>query len=126
MSTSTTKTSSNDDTSTKMVLSSKLYDILKLITSLILPAVATLYGGLVAIWHLPYGTEIVGSITALNTALGFIISRSTRNYANITDGTLNVDTSDPEKDVYSLEVDGALDTLAKKDTITLEVKKISQ
>ena len=38
-----------------------------------------------------------------------------------TDGTLKIDTSDPEKDVYRIDLDSSLDTLACKKKVVLIV-----
>ena len=64
-----------------MVLKNKVYDILKWIALVVLPAIATLYFALAGIWHLPYGEEVVGTITAIDTFLGAILQISTNNYA---------------------------------------------
>ena len=61
-------------------MSNKLYDILKFIALIVLPAVATLYGALSGIWGLPYGKEIVATITAIDAFLGAILQVSSTNY----------------------------------------------
>lgn len=63
-----------------MKMSNKMYDILKWIAMYALPAVGTLYFALAGIWGLPYGEEIVGSITAIDTFLGVILGISTAQY----------------------------------------------
>lgn len=63
-----------------MKLSNKSYDILKWVAQYLLPALGTLYFTLSGIWGLPYGEEIVGSITAVDTFLGIILGISTMNY----------------------------------------------
>lgn len=63
-----------------MKLSNKMYDILKWIALYLLPALGTLYFALAGIWGFPYGEEIVGTITALDTFLGVILGISTANY----------------------------------------------
>lgn len=61
-------------------MSNKVYDILKYIALIGLPAVATLYGTLSKIWGLPYGVEIVATITAVDTFLGALLQISSANY----------------------------------------------
>lgn len=61
-------------------MSNKVYDILKWIAQMVLPAIATLYFALAGIWGLPFGEEIVGTITAVDTFLGIILGISTVNY----------------------------------------------
>lgn len=61
-------------------MSNKVYDILKWIAQLLLPAIGTLYFALAGIWGLPYGEQIVGTITAIDTFLGVILGISSINY----------------------------------------------
>lgn len=61
-------------------MSNKMYDILKYIAQIVLPAIATLYFALAGIWGFPYGEEIVGTITAADTFLGVLLKISTDNY----------------------------------------------
>lgn len=63
-----------------MTLSNKAYDILKWIALYLLPALGTLYFALSQIWGFPYGEEIVGTVTAIDTFLGVILGISTANY----------------------------------------------
>lgn len=58
----------------------KVYDVLKWITLIALPACGTLYFALSGIWGFPYGEQIVGTITAITTFLGCLIGISTINY----------------------------------------------
>lgn len=67
-----------------MKLSNKAYDILKWIAQLLLPAVATLYFALAGIWGFPYGEQIVGTITAIDTFFGVILGISTAQYKKAT------------------------------------------
>lgn len=63
-----------------MVMSNKTYDILKWIAMYLLPAIGTLYFALAGIWGLPYGEQIVGTITAVDTFLGVLLGISTAKY----------------------------------------------
>lgn len=63
-----------------MKLSNKVYDILKWIALILLPAVGALYFGLSQIWGFPYGEEIVGTISIIDTFLGALLGISTMNY----------------------------------------------
>lgn len=56
-----------------MVVSDKVYNVLKAIAMYILPALGTLYFALAGIWGFPYGEQIVGTITAVDTFLGVFI-----------------------------------------------------
>lgn len=61
-------------------LTDKTYDILKYIAQYVLPACGTLYFALAGIWNLPYGEQIVGTITAIDTFLGVLLGISTNTY----------------------------------------------
>lgn len=61
-------------------MSNKMYDVLKYIAQIGLPAVGTLYYALSAIWGLPYGEQIVGTITAVDTFLGTLLMISSFAY----------------------------------------------
>lgn len=61
-------------------MSNKVYDILKWIAQILLPALATLYFGIAKIWNLPYSEEIVGTITAVDLFLGALLGISTMQY----------------------------------------------
>lgn len=63
-----------------MRMSNKVYDILKYIAQYVLPAAGTLYFALANIWSLPYGEQVVGTITAIDAFLGVILGISTANY----------------------------------------------
>ena len=67
-------------------MSNKVYDVLKWIAMYLLPASGTLYFALASIWVLPYGEQIVGTITALDTFLGVIVGISTAQYNKRVDG----------------------------------------
>ena len=58
----------------------KTYDTLKWIAMYLLPALGTLYFALAGIWNFPYGEQVVGTITAVDTFLGVILGISTSQY----------------------------------------------
>lgn len=63
-----------------MKLSNKVYDVLKWIAMYLLPALGTLYFALTGIWNFPYGEQVVGTITAVDTFLGVLLGISTAQY----------------------------------------------
>ena len=63
-----------------MKLSNKVYDVLKWIAMYLLPALGTLYFALAGIWGFPYGEEVVGTLTAIDTFLGVILGLSSAEY----------------------------------------------
>ena len=61
-------------------MNNKVYDVLKWIAMIVLPALATLYLGLSNVWGLPYGEEVSTTITLINTFLGTVLMISTNQY----------------------------------------------
>ena len=60
---------------------SKIYDALKFIAQILLPALGTLYFALAKIWGFPYAAEIVGTISAVDAFLGALLGISSMQYA---------------------------------------------
>ena len=58
------------------MISNRTYDILKYIAQIVLPALGTLYFALSTIWGLPYGEQVVGTITAIDAFLGALLGIS--------------------------------------------------
>lgn len=63
-----------------MKMSNKVYDVLKYIALILLPALGTLYFALAKIWGFPYAAEIVGTISAVDAFLGALLKISTDQY----------------------------------------------
>lgn len=63
-----------------MINNNKVYDTLKFIALIVLPAVATLYTTLGSIWGLPYPQEIAATIMAIDTCMGAILKLSSDVY----------------------------------------------
>lgn len=67
-----------------LIIPNVIYDCLKWVQRLFLPALATLYLALGAIWkdiiYLPYPEQVAATITAVDTFLGVILGISTANY----------------------------------------------
>lgn len=63
-----------------MKISNKLYDILKWLVIIVLPALATLYAALAAVWAWPDPDQVVTTITAVDTFLGAVLCISSANY----------------------------------------------
>lgn len=61
-------------------MSDKVYDVLKWIALILIPAIGTLYFALAGIWGFPYAEAIVGTLTAIDTFLGAILGISTSMY----------------------------------------------
>ena len=63
-----------------MKIPNKLYDILKWLTLIVIPALATAYVGLSAVWGFPYADEIARTACVVCTLLGTLLGISTAEY----------------------------------------------
>ena len=63
-----------------MKMSGRVYDALKYLAQIFLPALGTLYFALAQIWNLPYGEAIVGTIAAIDAFLGAILKISSDKF----------------------------------------------
>ena len=63
-----------------MKMSNKVYDVLKWIALVVLPAIGTAYAGLAVIWGFPYGEQIIGTVGILETFIGTVLMISSSKY----------------------------------------------
>jgi len=64
-----------------MKLSNKVYDCLKFLCTIFLPALGTFYFTLSKVWgNMPYAEEIVGTLSAIAVFIGALIGISSLNY----------------------------------------------
>ena len=63
-----------------MLLPNKLYDVLKWIVMIAIPALATAYVGMAAIWGWPYAEEVAKTSAVICTLLGALLGISTAEY----------------------------------------------
>lgn len=63
-----------------MKMANNVYDILKYIAQIVLPAIGTLWYALATIWGWPYVEEILGTITAIDAFLGVLLKISSDKY----------------------------------------------
>lgn len=79
------------------MLSNKVYNALKYVALVALPAVATFYSIVAVIWGLPFMEEIPATIAAVETLLGTLLCISTAKYnKKKADETLIEDPSEVE------------------------------
>ena len=62
------------------MLSNRMYDILKWVVMVVIPALTTAYVGLSAIWGWPYATEVAKTSAVVCTLLGALLGISTAEY----------------------------------------------
>ena len=106
-----------------MLLSNRVYDILKWLALYLLPGLSALYFAVSTIWGLPYGKEVVGTFAAITAFIATILGISTSTYNKIdhSDGTLEIDTENWDVDKYKLSLTTGLDDIQYKKEITLKV-----
>lgn len=63
-----------------MKLSDKVYEVLKWICLILLPALTTAYVGMAAIWAWPYATEVAKTSAVVCALLGALLGISTAEY----------------------------------------------
>lgn len=61
-------------------MNNRTFDILKYIAQIVIPAIGVLWFTIAQIWNIPYGQEILGTITAVDCFLGAILGISTAMY----------------------------------------------
>lgn len=61
-------------------MSNRLFDLLRTLCEIVIPAIGALYFAVAKIWQLPYGTEITGTCAAIATFLGALIGVNRASY----------------------------------------------
>ena len=82
------------------MITGKLYDWLKWLAQVVLPALGTLYVALAGLWGLPEVTAVAGTILAVDLFLGTVLGISQVVYAKSDarfDGEMDVQTSGDKK-----------------------------
>lgn len=63
-----------------MKINDKLYDVLKWVVMIVLPALSTAYVGLAAVWGWPLADEVAKSCSVICVLLGALLGISTAEY----------------------------------------------
>ena len=63
-----------------MKMNNKLYDILKWLVMIVIPALTTAYVGLAVIWNFPCADEVSKTSAVICTLLGALLGISTAEY----------------------------------------------
>lgn len=110
------------------MLSKAMYDKLKFLAQIGLPALGTFYFALAQIWGIPGGEEMVGTIMAIDAFLGVLLGLSTKAYNNSDakfDGQIKVyDEPDRDKKTFSLELKTHPDELETKKEVIFKVDPV--
>lgn len=108
------------------MITGKLYDGLKFLAQILLPALGTLYFTLAQIWGLPAAEEVIGTIVAVDAFLGVLLGISQVNYTKATaGGVMNVVPTEGGTK-FDLQLDGDPSELADKHEVRFRVQKHSQ
>ena len=63
-----------------MKMNNKLYDILKWVVMIVIPALTTAYVGLAAVWAFPYAEEVAKTSAVICALLGALLGISSAEY----------------------------------------------
>lgn len=100
----------------------KTLNTLRLAAQYWIPALGTLMFTLGSIWDWSWTANAVGSIMAFDTFLGVLLGYQTRgSVKGGFDGQLVINTTNPIKDVYTVDLGETLAKLPGKDSVTLKV-----
>lgn len=69
-------------------MSNKVYDVLKWVAMVVLPALGTLYFALAGLWGFPYGEQVVGTLVAIETFIGTVLQISNAQYKKAANNTV--------------------------------------
>ena len=63
-----------------MILPDRIYDLMKWLTLVVIPALTTAYVGLSGVWGWPYAEEVAKTSAVICTLLGALLGISTAKY----------------------------------------------
>ena len=106
-------------------MSNKVYDVLKFLAQILLPALGTLYFTIAGIWNLPAAEQVVGTIVAIDAFLGAVLSLSKRSYDKdvVMGGNMVVHHLESGGKNFSLELDQEPEELEGKREVRFEVQQ---
>lgn len=109
-----------------LLLNDKVYNGLKWLVLIVLPALGTAYFQLAGVWSLPNPVEILNTVMIVMGLLGALLGFSTRAYNKQGgDGVFTVNTADPNKDIFNLRFNnGDPINLAGKKFMRLKIDRI--
>lgn len=95
----------------------KMYDVAESVSRFLLPVFGAVYFLLSEFWFLPCAEQIMGGCLICIVVLGIVLA------FRVPDGYLMIDTHDPDKDIYRLDLGENFDALSRKKEIRLKVDK---
>lgn len=101
-----------------------VYDKLKFVAQILLPALGTLYLTVAGIWSVPAADQVVSTIVAVDTFLGVLLGITTAQYNKGVDdqGALHVTPSPTGAKTFTLELGSDPEKLEEKNEVRLKVK----
>lgn len=109
-----------------LLFENRVYDLVRTVAMVVLPALGTLYFTVAQITGLPFGEQVVGIIVAVDTFLGVILGVARKQYNNSEvafDGHILV-APDEEDGVTDLRVRLDPDSVATKDEVRVKIKRL--
>jgi hypothetical protein len=106
------------------LVSNRTYDVLKTVTTIVLPGISTLYFTLAQIWGFPYAEQVVGTIAAFNVFLGLFVKVSSTSYQSSDErfaGEIQVTHNDGGGKTANLIVNGDPEDLLKQSEATFKI-----
>lgn len=104
----------------KFKMSEAIYEFVKKLVRLILPASSAAYFSLAAVWGLPAAEQVVGTIAVITTFLGVCLGISNSNYEG--DGVVITERDEDTGSVkYTLDVNMDPYDIQKKKQLVLKV-----
>lgn len=107
------------------MFSGKVYDRLKWVTMIVLPALGTFYFAIAGVWGLPNPEAVVATNMALVTLLGVVLGVSTKAY-NASDapfdGVIEIAEDENGTKRFNLNLDGDPLELGDKPQVTFRVQ----
>ena len=108
-------------------MNDKVYDILKRLVQIVLPAFGVFYMSIGAAWDLPATNQVSDTIIAVCTFIGVALSLGSRSYNKSDakyDGALDITQNEDGSKVYSLNLNDDTAVLDKKKNVNFKVKNV--
>lgn len=115
-----------EETTRPFWMSDAIYNFLKWMAQIVLPAGATFYLTIGDLWDLPNPDKVSGTIVAFDTFLGVVLLITNKAYNNSPskyDGVIDVKDIEDGPKVYKLLVNTAVDEIDQKEQLVLKVNK---
>lgn len=116
-----------EEAAPKAMLTDTSYNVLKDFVTMYIPALITLYSGLAVLWEWPNSDKVIASAALVLTFLGVIVKVASSRYAKqdpTYDGSIVLNETDPDKDVFRIELEHDLQSLGDKKDLLIKVNNL--